>query len=131
MWNCIGMWVSHGQRHCRSKFGILVESFERFRVRNRLREHTLGKSLKQRRKQRTRPIQSGQQNKFRRLHALSGDGGESAIAKVAARYRCFPPNTAKNTNNASNIPHTKKKIFHPDFGDSPTTSPDCPFTKNR
>ena len=46
-------------------------------------------------------------------------------------YRRPPPNTAKNTNNANNIPQTKKKIFHPDFGDSPTTSPDCPFTKNR
>ena len=46
-------------------------------------------------------------------------------------YRCFPPNTARNKNNASKIAHTKKKIFHPDFGDSPTTSPVCPFTRNR
>ena len=46
-------------------------------------------------------------------------------------YRLFPPNNARKINNANKIPHTKKKIFHPDFGDSPTTSPDCPFTKNR
>ena len=51
------------------------------------------------------------------------------VAMIA--QRCRPPNIERKTNNANNIPQTKKKIFHPDFGDSPTTSPLCPFTRNR
>jgi len=60
----------------------------------------------------------------------SGIDGSHEAARQNTTYRCDVPNT-KNKNTTNKIPITKKKIFQPDFGDSPSTSPVCPFTTKR
>lgn len=45
--------------------------------------------------------------------------------------RCLPPNITMTNNSTANIAIIRKKIFQPDLGDSPCTSPVCPLTTKR